>query len=800
LLGQTISHYRVVEQLGRGGMGVVYRADDLTLGRPVALKFLRENVVRDSSTLERFLREARAAASLNHPHICTVHEVGEEGGHPFIAMELLDGEPLDRRIARGPIDGVALVDFAIQVADALDAAHAKGIVHRDIKPSNLFITPRGHAKVLDFGLAKVAAPGGGDVASDETRAVLTEQGDTVGTIAYMSPEQACGRPLDGRTDIFSLGAVLYEMATGRRAFDGATPATIFDGILNRMPPPPRDVNPTLPPRLHEVIGKALEKDANLRYQTAADLGADLRRVKREGDSGRAAAGASHVGATPALSRRQWLAAAIVVIAALVGLAYSEWAGRQTATVAPGSGGLSVAVLPLATRSEDTDAEYLGDGISESLVGQLSQLRGLRVRAYNSSARYKGPTVDPLAAGRALGVGAVVIGHVQRQGDTLIVGAELIDVATGTQIWGRRFDRRMSDILELREEIARAIAGGLRLRLSNEEQERLAARVSRDSEAYQLYLRGRYQWVKRTPASLRLAIDYFERAIARDPDFALAHAGIAESYVVLPGSAIGGMSPAEAMPRAKAAAMRALQLDDRIAEAHLALGYVRLMHDWDWAGAGQELARGIELMPDLQTHWYSAYLAAVGKTEDAITESKRSLALDPLSPISNAGVAWMCHLGRRYDQVIDFASRTLEFDASFAIAHARLGWAYALTGRPREAILAFERAAATSGDSPSNLAGLAYAYARAGQAHRAQQIVDALLKRSGHEYVSAFEIAQVYVGLARLDDAMAWLERAYAERAWGMAHIKVDPALDPLRSDPRFQTLMRRMRLPEDRPQ
>jgi TolB-like protein/tetratricopeptide (TPR) repeat protein len=954
VIGRTIAHYLIVEPLGRGGMGVVYRADDVTLGRAVALKFLSDELARDPIAAERFLREARAAAALSHPNICTVYEVGESEGQLFIAMELLDGEPLDRRLARGPVEAGALIDLAIEIADALAAAHAKGIVHRDIKPTNLFITARGQTKLLDFGLAKVLDAA--DISLAPTRATLTGPNVTFGTVAYMSPEQSEGRPLDGRSDLFSFGAVLYEMATGCRAFDGPTSASIFNAILSHTPASARDLNRALPQRLDDIIGKALEKDVNLRYQTAADLRADLRRVKKDLESGRVTGavspahanavepehtllralfvrvlgpdprrwwelnhlgmmaggaiplyvawnlkdwipggaglvwfftvtaflavlvtlrlylvitgafiprhlaaevrrvepwqraldlifmavllamavriGADHPGTaaligslaiagsivrlmvepaiaraafpetlsehTPRPSMHRWLYVA-AVLATIAGV-YGMWRAQRSApsdrAARSSAAPVSVAVLPLITSEDNADAQYLGDGISESLTGQLSQLRSVRVIAHSSSARYTGAKVDPLAAGRALGVSAVVTGRVQQRGDVLIVGAELIDVTSGTLIWGRRFDRRMSDIVTLREEIALAIAEGMRLRLSNEEEARLGRPVTTDSGAYQLYLRGRYQWNRRTPASLRLAIDYYEQAIARDPAFALAYAGLAESYVVLPGTGIGGLSPHEAMPKASEAATRALQIDERIAQAHFALGYARLMYDHDWAGAARELTRGIDLAPNAATFWYGAYLAAVGRSDEAIAEAKRAQTLDPLSPIIAAGVSWMSHLAHRHDQAIEFANKALELDPSFAIAHARLGFSYALTKRPREAVAEFEQAVAASNNSPSNLAGLAYACALGGDRQRAQTIVTALIERSLHEYVPSYELALAYVGLGRADEAIAWLERAYDEHAWGLAHIGVDPPLDPLRADPRFQKILQRMNFPK----
>jgi TolB-like protein/Flp pilus assembly protein TadD len=707
-------------------------------------------------------------------------------------MEYMDGVTLNYLIAAGTLDTESIVTLAVQVVDALDAAHSQGIVHRDIKPANIFITKRGLAKILDFGLAKsMGIANLPDTIDHATRLVpyvagenLTSPGTALGTVAYMSPEQVCAKELDGRSDLFSFGVVLYEMATGRLPFQGASAGLITEAILNRDPVAPVLASPAVSPALQQVILRALEKDRALRYQHAADMRAELQRLKRDAERWNSEEKTepkttSSTGNLSIGKRRPPSS-----------LQVTE-SGRQRVSKIIDS----LAVLPFENVSGDPEHEYLSDGITGSLINILASLPKLRVMAQSTVLRYKGHSVDPQAVGRELNVRAVLMGKMMQSRGSLRIGAELVDVATGRQLWGAHYDRESGEIFKIQDEISNEISEKLRLQLSRSEKKRLTRRYTDNTEAYRLYLQGRHYWNRWTEEGFHKAIDYFRQAVEIDPKYALAFAGLADSYVLLGWNSY--MPPKEAFPAGKSAAMTALKLDPNLAESHAPLAAVLWLHDWQWEEAETEFNRSIALAPAYATanHWFAEYMMTIGRHAEALARMNKSQELDPLSLIISVAVGWALYNARRYDDAIDQLRRAVELDPHYPVTYWILCLLFRITGRYEMSIAEGEKAVKLSNGSPLMCAALAQTFGAAGRKKEALQLLEQLKRLAEQKYVAPYFLAGIHIGLGENDLALEYLERCYQEHSHWIIYLHMDPGMDSLRGHPRFQHLLQRVGLP-----
>jgi len=740
-LGTRLGPYEIAAPLGAGGMGEVYRARDARLDRDVAVKVLPSQLSRNPQALARFEREAKAIAALSHPNILAIFDVGADGDVHYVVTELLEGETLRSRLQRGPLPWREAMEAATAIAAGLAAAHTKGITHRDMKPDNIFLTAAGVLKILDFGLARVEHA---DSAPEETMTLgPTESGTILGTFGYMSPEQARGATAGPASDIFSCGCVLYEAVSGRRAFHGATAADSLSAVLRDHPPA---ISAQTPTEVKRLISRCLEKDPTARYPTGRELAEALKIVMS----------ASAESSKPANT---------------------------------------IAVLPFVNASRDPDGEYLSDGIAESIINSLSRVGQIKVMPRSTVFRYKGQDADPQSIGRELHVRVVLTGRVIQRGDTLVVSTELIDVAEGVQLWGERYNRKVSDIFELEEEIARKISESLRVTLTGEDQKRLAKRHTENSEAYQLYLKGRHHWVRRTREHLLKGAEYFQQAIDKDPGYALAYSGLADCYSIL--STYVFIPPKEGWARAKAAAAAAVALDSDLAEAHASLGFIRVFGAWDPVGGEQEFRRAIELNSSYAVghYWYVLLLVALGRLEEAEQEYRFSQQAEPLSPIVAFGGVLTAVSRRRYDEAIDRGLKGLEIDSGHPILRMWLGVAFQQRGRHAEAIAEFEAVMRLIPETAMGMGALAHALALTGDHEGARRLLQKVLYEADRGLTEALSLAIIYTGLGEFDQAFHWLNTA-CETRYGLLYfvIKCEPRFDLLRSDPRFTEVLERMGL------
>jgi eukaryotic-like serine/threonine-protein kinase len=830
-VGAAISHYKIISQLGAGGMGEVYLAQDTKLDRKVALKILPADVASNRDRMERFVREAKAAAALNHPNIAHIYEIGEADGLNFIAMEFIEGVTLREKIHRERTELRKLLRYLQHAAEGLAKAHAAGIVHRDLKPDNIMITGEGHAKILDFGLAKLIEPQpipGGD-SSEVATAVMPQHstpGTVMGTVGYMSPEQAQGKTkeIDQRSDIFSFGCILFEAATGKKPFEGESVIKSLHMVVYETAPPIADFNPAAPAELQRIVRRCLEKDADDRYQGIKEVAIELKHLRREletgadfdtttpppvssqatlsSDSGSTVKSTAPVSASipPALSsaeyvvqglKRHKLTTAIVAVVLISAVALSAYyvRARNTATAID-----SIAVLPFENKSNAPDTEYLSDGLAESLIYRLSQLPNLKVSPTSSVMRYKGKEADLRAIATELGVSAVLTGRIAQRGENLTISVELVDARNNKVLWGEQYDRQMSDLLATQREIAAAIAQKLQLKLAGSETKGITKHYTDNNEAYQLYLKGRFHFARRSYADLQRSIEFYQQAIKLDPNFALAYSAISEAYMVMPSFAY--VAPHEGMPKAKAAVTKALELDPDLPEAHTARGVILATYDWNWAEAEREFKRSLELDPKIAiTHFRYAwvYLSPMGRHDEAIAEMKRAMELEPLSLIQGANFAAVYLYARQYDNSLEQAKKTYDLDPSFIGAKNWLVHAYEMKGRYAESLALSEKTLASDYEL---LADLVYGYAKTGRRREAEDVISRWKDLAKKKYISNYWLAIAYAALGEKDAAFSELEKAYQERDWFFQRLRSDPFMDPLRDDPRFKDLVRRLGLPE----